>query len=62
MKQYPPGPSGSHTHPPPAPVADSQEVSEQLRPIVDELNRIIDRLEDLAGLDDQEIRPDGPRP
>lgn len=56
MNQYPPGPSGSHVHP----VAESQEVSEQLRPIVAELNRIIDRLEDLAGIDDQEIRPDGP--
>lgn len=58
MTQYPPGPSGSHTHPPLAPVAESQEVSEQLRPIVEELNRIIDRLEDLAGLDDdQESSP-----
>jgi hypothetical protein len=60
MNEHPPGPSGSHTHPP-QPVADSQEVSEQLRPIVEELNRIIDRLEDLAGLDgDDDDKGDAP--
>jgi hypothetical protein len=49
--EHPPGPSGSHTHPnghSPA-VDQSQQVSEQLRPIVAELNRLVDRLEDLAG-------------
>jgi hypothetical protein len=62
--EYPPGPSGSHTHPPngrsPA-VDQSQQVSEQLRPIVAELNRLVDRLEHLAGTDDDEDA-DAPAP
>jgi hypothetical protein len=54
--EHPPGPSGAHTHPngrSPA-VDQSQQVSEQLRPIVAELNRLVDRLEQLAGTDDDE--------
>jgi hypothetical protein len=52
MNHRPPGPSGSHTHPPngrSGAVDQSQQVSDQLRPIVAELNRLVDRLEDLAG-------------
>jgi hypothetical protein len=54
--EHPPGPSGAHTHPNGrSPVVDqSQQVSEQLRPIVEELNRLVDRLEDLAGFDEDE--------
>jgi hypothetical protein len=40
-------------------VSESQHVSEQLRPIVAELNRLVDRLEQLAN--DEEL-PDAPGP
>ena len=42
-------------------VEQSQEIRTQLGPLVKELNRIIDRLEYLAGYEthDQEPRPDG---
>jgi hypothetical protein len=57
------GPSGAHTHPPAlsAPIAQSLEVSERLRPIVDDLNDILDRLEHLAGLEEGEQPPDATR-
>jgi hypothetical protein len=61
--EHPPGPSGSHTHPngrSPA-VDQSQQVSEQLRPIVAELNRLVDRLEQLAA-DDEGKDADAPAP
>jgi hypothetical protein len=64
MNHRPPGPSGSHTHPPngrSVAVDQSQQVSEQLRPIVEELNRLVDRLEDLAGPQEDEP-PDAPTP
>jgi hypothetical protein len=64
MNHRPPGPSGSHTHPPngcsPA-VDQSQQVSDQLRPIVAELNRLVDRLEDLAGTKEEDL-PDATGP
>ena len=63
--KHPPGPSGAHTHPPDSgslAVDQSKEVSEQLRPIVQELNRLIDRLEHLAGHDADSEEPDAPGP
>jgi hypothetical protein len=64
MKHRPPRPSGGHTHPPEngsLAVDQSQQVSEQLRPIVNELNRLVDRLEHLAGPQEDEP-PDVPAP
>jgi hypothetical protein len=65
MNNRPPRPSGAHTHPPngrSVAVDQSQEVSDQLRPIVEELNRLIDRLEHLAGPDADSKEPDAPGP
>jgi hypothetical protein len=64
MKHRPPRPSGGHTHPPEngsLAVDQSQQVSEQLRPIVNELNRLVDRLEQLAA-DDEDKNADAPAP
>ena len=61
MNNHPPRPSGAHTHPPngrSVAVDQSQEVSDQLRPIVQELNRLIDRLEHLAGHDADSEEPE----
>jgi hypothetical protein len=61
--EHPPGPSGAHTHSngrSPA-VDQSQQVSQQLRPIVAELNRLVDRLEHLAA-DDEGKDDDAPAP
>lgn len=47
-------PSGAHIHAPAfetSGVGESRKVSDDLRPLVAELNRIIDRLEVLAGID-----------
>jgi hypothetical protein len=54
------GSSGAHTHPPTLsiPVLQSQEASDRLQPLVDDLNRILDRLEHLAGLEEGEQPPD----
>jgi hypothetical protein len=66
--EHPPGPSGSHTHPNDrSPTVDqSQQVSKQLRPIVAELNRLVDRLEELAadnkGKDADALAPHRRRP
>jgi hypothetical protein len=64
MNQYPPGPSGAHPHPSDTrllSVDESQQISEQLRPIVEELNRLVDRLEELAN-QEEEDPPDAPGP
>jgi hypothetical protein len=63
MNHRPPGPSGAHTHNNSGSLAvdQSQQVSEQLRPIVDELNRLVDRLEHLAAPEEDEP-PDAPAP
>jgi uncharacterized FlaG/YvyC family protein len=64
MNHRPPRPSGGHTHPPDnnSPAVDqSQQVSDQLRPIVKELNRLVDRLEHLAGFEEDDP-PDAPAP
>jgi hypothetical protein len=52
MAGYNRQPSSAHTHEfdPSPPVAESQQISAQLTPLVQELNAIIDRLEALAGL------------
>jgi hypothetical protein len=65
MNHRPPGSSGAHTHPSngrSVAVDQSQQVSEQLRPIVEELNRLVDRLEDLAAIANEEHPPDAAGP
>jgi hypothetical protein len=61
IKRHPPGPSGAHTHNNSPAVDQSQQVSDQLRPIVKELNRLVDRLEHLAGTDEDKDA-DAPAP
>jgi hypothetical protein len=60
MNHRPPGPSGAHTHNNSPAVDQSQQVSDQLRPIVSELNRLVDRLEHLAAPEEDES--DAPAP
>jgi hypothetical protein len=55
--------NGAHTHPDQFSAVDrSKEISAQLKPVVDSLNAIVDRLEQLAGMEDEGEKDGRPEP